>query len=216
MLVKQLSRDFDKGSSLQYLTEEEIRYRNNVGEAKKTITGKFLVGVLNVLEKVTDKYIPKSEYYNYKEPAKVITTVEKVNDNLVLEEAAVGFSVEHKIAVGENTGTRISDVLREVSTTNKPRMSAKERFYKNAEYVRNQKSRVDLKADWNKETEELRHMLKFKVESIAGDLLGEPNKRLSNGRELRYGEHGKIAVRIRGEKAGMWHDFSNDKGGRLI
>ena len=216
MLVKQLSRDFDKGSSLQYLTEEEIRYRNNVGEAKKTITGKFLVGVLNVLEKVTDKYIPKSEYYNYKEPAKVITTVEKVNDNLVLEEAAVGFSVEHKIAVGENTGTRISDVLREVSTTNKPRMSAKERFYKNAEYVRNQKSRVDLKADWNKETEELRHMLKFKVESIAGDLLGEPNKRLSNGRELRYGEHGKIAVRIRGEKAGMWHDFSNDKGGDLF
>ena len=122
MLVKQLSRDFDKGSSLQYLTEEEIRYRNNVGEAKKTITGKFLVGVLNVLEKVTDKYIPKSEYYNYKEPAKAITTVEKVNDSLVLEEAAVGFSVEHKIAVGENTGTRISDVLREVSTTNKPRV----------------------------------------------------------------------------------------------
>ncbi len=216
MLVKQLSRDFDKGSSLQYLTEEEIRYRNSVGEAKKTITGKFLVGVLNVLEKVTDKYIPKSEYYNYKEPAKAITTVEKVNDSLVLEEEAVGFSVEHKIAVGENTGTRISDVLREVSTTNKPRMSAKERFYKNAEYVRNQKSRVDLKADWNKETEELRHLLKFKVESIAGDLLGEPNKRLSNGRELRYGEHGKIAVRIRGEKAGMWHDFSNDKGGDLF
>jgi Ti-type conjugative transfer relaxase TraA len=216
MLVKQLSRDFDKGSSLQYLTEEEIRYRNNVGEAKKTITGRLLVGALNVLEKVTDKYIPKSEYYNYKEPARAITTVEKVNDNLVLEEAAVGFSVEHKIAVGENTGTRISDVLREVSTTNKSKMSAKERFYKNAEYVRNQKSRVDLKADWNKETEELRHLLKFKVESIAGDLLGEPNKRLSNGRELRYGEHGKIAVRIRGEKAGMWHDFSSDKGGDLF
>ena len=47
VLVSQLSRDFDKGSSLQYLTEEEIRYRNNVGEAKKTITGKFLVGVLS-------------------------------------------------------------------------------------------------------------------------------------------------------------------------
>jgi Ti-type conjugative transfer relaxase TraA len=216
MLVKQLSRDFDKGSSLQYLTEEEIRYRNNVGEAKKTITGRLLVGALNVLEKVTDKYIPKSEYYNYKEPARAITTVEKVNDRLVLEEEALGFSVEHKIAVGENTGTRISDVLREVSTTNKPRMSAKERFYANADYVRGQKNRADLKAEWDRETEELRHMLKFKVESIACDLLGEPNKRLSNGRELRYGEHGKIAVRIKGEKAGMWHDFSNDKGGDLF
>jgi len=51
---------------------------------------------------------------------------------------------------------------------------------------------------------------------VARDLLGEPNKRLSNGRELRYGEHGKIAVRISGEKAGMWHDFSSDKGGDLF
>lgn len=135
---------------------------------------------------------------------------------MVLEEEALGFSVEHKIAVGENTGTRISNVLREVSTTNKPRMSAKERFYANADYVRGQKNRADLKAEWDRETKELRYMLKFKVESIAGDLLGEPNKRLSNGRELRYGEHGKIAVRIRGEKAGMLHDFSSDKGGDLF
>jgi hypothetical protein len=67
-LASQLSRDLDKGSSLQYLTEEDIRYRNNKVEAKKSFKGKFLLGVLNVLEKVTDKYIPKSEYYNYKEP----------------------------------------------------------------------------------------------------------------------------------------------------
>ena len=215
-LVSQLSRDFDKGSSLQYLTEEELRHRDNKAESRQTITGKLLGGVLNVLEKVTDKYIPKSEYYNYKEPVRANASVEKVIDNFSLEEEATGFGAEHKIAVGENGGNRISDVLAGISTTNKPKMTAKEKFYTNADYVRGQKSRVDLKAEWNKEAEELRNHLRFKSEIVARDLLGEPNKRLSNGRELRYGEHGKIAVRISGEKAGMWHDFSSDKGGDLF
>ena len=212
-LVSQLSRDFDKGSSLQYLTEEELRHRDNKAESRKTITGKLLGGVLNVLEKVADKYIPSSEYYNYKEPIHANTSVEKVTENLVLEEETAAISMEHKIAVGESSGNRISNALSGISTANKPRMSAKERFYANADYMRNQKSRVDLKAEWNKEAEELRYHLKFKSEIVARDLLGEPNKRLSNGRELRYGEHGKIVVAICGEKAGYWHDFSSDKGG---
>jgi len=215
-LVSQLSRDFDKGSSLQYLTEEELRHRDNKAESRKTITGKLLGGVLNVLEKVSDKYIPKSEYYNYKEPVRANASVEKVTENLVLEEETAVISMEHKIAVGESGGNRISNVLSGAGTVNKPKLSAKERFYANADYVRNQKSRVDLKEEWDKEAEELRHHLKFKSEIVARDLLGEPNKRLSNGRELRYGEHGKIAVRISGEKAGMWHDFSSDKGGDLF
>lgn len=216
ILVSQLSRDFDKGSSLQYLTEEELRHRDNKAESRKTITGKLLGGVLNVLEKVTDKYIPKSEYYNYKEPVRANASVEKIIDNFALEEEATGFGAEHKIAVGESSGNRISNVLSGAGTVNKPRLSAKERFYANADYVRNQKSRVDLKEEWDKEAEELRHHLKFKSEIVARDLLGEPNKRLSNGRELRYGEGGKIAVAICGETAGMWHDFSSDKGGDLF
>ena len=216
MLVKQLSRDFDKGSSLQYLTEEDIGYRDDVESAKKTITGKFLVGVFNVLEKVTDKYIPKSEYYNYKEPARASSTVEKVIDNFVLEEEATPISLEHKIAVGENAGNRISNTLGVASATSKPRTAAKERFYANADSAQSQRNKANLKAQWDKEAEELRHHLKFKSEIVARDLLGEPNKRLSNGRELRYGEHGKIVVRISGEKAGMWHDFSESKGGDLF
>ena len=216
ILEKQLSRDFDKGSSLQYSTEEEIRYRNNLEVGKKTLKGKFLLGVVRVIDKVLDKYIPSSEYYNYKEPTRASSSVEQVIDNVALEKEATGFGAEHKIAVGENGGNRISDVLAGISTTNKPKMTAKEKFYTNADYVRGQKSRVDLKAEWNKEAEELRHSLKFKAENIVRDLLGEPNKRLSNGRELRYGEHGKIVVRISGDKAGMWHDFSESKGGDLF
>ena len=215
VLVKQLSRDFDKGSSLQYLTEEEIGYRDDVESAKKTITGKFLVGVFNVLEKVTDKYIPKSEYYNYKEPERATTTVEKVIDNFALEEEA-GFVLENKVAVGENAGNRISNTLGVVAATLKPRTAAKERFYANADSAQSQRNKANLRAQWDKEAEELKAHLKFKSEIVARGLLGEPNKRLSNGRELRYGEHGKIVVRISGEKAGMWHDFSSDRGGDLF
>ena len=56
----------------------------------------------------------------------------------------------------------------------------------------------------------------FKSEYIAKDLLGDPNKRLSNGMELRYGDHGKLAVRITGEKAGTWYDFAKGEGGDLF
>jgi Ti-type conjugative transfer relaxase TraA len=216
MLVKQLGREFGKGSSLHYLTEEDIRYRNNIGEAKNTIKGIFMLGVLNVLERVADKYIPKSEYYNYKEPDKAVATVEKVIDNFALEEEAAGFGLENKIAVGEASGNRISNSLAVSTATPKPRTVTKDSFYANNDYVRGQKSRVDLKTQWDKEAEELKAHLKFKSEIVARDLLGEPNKRLSNGRELRYGEHGKIVVRISGDKAGMWHDFSESKGGDLF
>lgn len=47
-------------------------------------------------------------------------------------------------------------------------------------------------------------------------MLGDPNKRLSNARELRYGEHGKLAVRISGEKSRTWYDFSEGKGGDMF
>jgi len=41
---------------------------------------------------------------------------------------------------------------------------------------------------------------------------GEPNRKLSNSRELRYGDNGKLTVKIRGERSGSWYDFSREKG----
>lgn len=57
--------------------------------------------------------------------------------------------------------------------------------------------------------------MKFKAEYIAKDLLGDPNKSLSNGR-VRYGDHGKLAVCITGEQAGTWYDFAKGEGGDLF
>ena len=47
---------------------------------------------------------------------------------------------------------------------------------------------------------------------VALALLGKPNARLSNARELRYGTHGSLAVHVGGERAGTWRDHEAGEG----
>lgn len=98
----------------------------------------------------------------------------------------------------------------------KAKESTKIRFYRNADRIRAIKHYAAQKEEWTREYEQLKSEVKFKAEYVARDLLGEPNKKLSNGRELCYGEHGKIIVRITGEKAGTWYDFSRSEGGDMF
>ena len=51
---------------------------------------------------------------------------------------------------------------------------------------------------------------------VARVLLGEPNRRLSTARELRYGRHGSLAVHVGGEYAGTWRDHEADAGGGVL
>ena len=51
---------------------------------------------------------------------------------------------------------------------------------------------------------------------VARALLGEPNARLSNARELRYGTHGSLAVHVGGPHAGTWRDHEADAGGGVL
>lgn len=44
-------------------------------------------------------------------------------------------------------------------------------------------------------------------------LLGEPNARLSSGRELRYGNHGSLAIDL--HKA-AWFDHEHGTGGGIL
>ena len=53
------------------------------------------------------------------------------------------------------------------------------------------------------------------AETIAGALLGEPNKHLSTKHQLRFGTHGSLAVEIEGRKAGSWFDHESSVGGGL-
>ena len=51
---------------------------------------------------------------------------------------------------------------------------------------------------------------------VARALLGDPNPKLSTAAELRYGEHGRLSVRLAGERAGQWYDFRDGRGGGVL
>lgn len=104
-----------------------------------------------------------------------------------------------------------------ITSTNKNlKASAKDRFYAKADYMRNISRGLQQKENWDKESEQLRSEIRFKSEQIVRNLLGEPNGKLSDGRTLRYGKQGKLAVRITGESSGAWYDFSAEKGGDMF
>ena len=242
-LTKQLGHDPEKGSSLSYLSRQDIANRE-IAQAPtqdKNIVGNLITRAARFAsEKITalaDKHIPASEYYNYKAPELKREKVEAVLDIVAKEtsQEAIGnvISLEERAVVGSNSNPNIvnygieaknsssmSSVLaneaRGASGINRVRQSAKERFYAKADYVRKAANNLAQKAKWDSEAEQLRMQVRFKTESIARDLLGEPNKNLSNGRTLRFGEHGRVAVRISGERMGSWYDFAEEKGGDMF
>lgn len=230
-LIKQLSYYPESSNSLHYLTEDEsmvnkqnAEFIENIGVVDSLLLGAYNFAVRNIT-KFTDKYMPSSEYYNYQEPHKTTEAVENVIDRVYEQNQNIGFErdvIEEKLVVGGNINSsnsiaeKFDKALSEVANTLTTSSSAKTKFYKNVGYARNNLQRQQQQAAWSSQTEELRRETRFKAERIARDLLGEPNRHLSNGRELRFGEHGKIAVRISGERAGNWYDFSRDKGGDLF
>lgn len=94
-LIKQLSYDPEIGSSLNYLTFEEVQLRKENIETleNRGLVDKMLFGAYNFaarnLTKLTDKYLPKSEYYNYQEPATRIESVEEVLDRVYAEKQQI-------------------------------------------------------------------------------------------------------------------------------
>jgi Ti-type conjugative transfer relaxase TraA len=231
-LIKQLGHDPEIGSSLSYFSQKDLSDREIVHAPKQhkglvgSLVGGFVDYASRQLTGLVDKHMPDSEYYNYKAPELKREKVEEVLGYVAQEinqEFDKEIIVERAVVGGNSSGNILSTVMeaqsRGVSSTlnsNNTRQSSKEHFYANADYIRSRVSHLERKAEWDSDMERLRSEVKFKTESIARDLLGEPNKALSNGRHLRFGEHGKISVGISGEKLGSWYDFSADKGGDMF
>ena len=245
-LIKQLSCDPQASSSLNYYTKRDLEKRKLESDlnANKGFIARVAVGALDYglkkITEITDKNLSKTEYYQYTKPELRQEKVEDVLDNMYLELEKEHESLmvdgyvqnQERRVVGSNSvvSRNVNPIaksnmgsdgnhthLSEINTTaNKSRLSAKERFYANADYKRDINRNVDLKESWDREDEQLRHEVRFNVERIARDLLGEPNRKLSNRKTLRFGDSGKIALRISGEKMGVWHDFSSEKGGDMF
>jgi hypothetical protein len=59
----------------------------------------------------------------------------------------------------------------------------------------------------------IRAALSAGMNDLARRLYGDPNRRMSNRRELRFGRKGSLAVVIAGLKAGSWYDHETGDGG---
>jgi hypothetical protein len=67
---------------------------------------------------------------------------------------------------------------------------------------------IDRAAYWQDASEDV-------IRACAMAAFGEPNKRLSNGNELRFGNRGSKAVALNGDKRGQWYDHEAQDGGFL-
>jgi len=211
-LIGQLRLNLEHGSSLDYLTRKDLKAIKL--EKSKGVVSKFSSFIKDQFTVLTDKHISDSGYYVFNKPeitnAKVVEVIDYVHENHIEHEetkfeAHAELSYQEKAVMG---GGIINHNVRGNSN-----MSSKQRFYANKIY---QEQRQQTKEHWQKEFEELKHSVRFKAEYIVKDLLGEPNKQLSTKSDLRFGTHGKLAVRISGEKAGTWYDFSEGKGGDIF
>jgi hypothetical protein len=63
---------------------------------------------------------------------------------------------------------------------------------------------------------DLSYELSLRADYVARRLLGPPNRKASSKRELRYGNHGSLRVRIAEPKRGRWHDFEKGERGDLL
>ncbi|MFU7500136.1 MAG: toprim domain-containing protein, partial [Candidatus Tisiphia sp.] len=268
-LIRQLSKTIDSGSSLNYLTKEEVNHSledietlNNMNGLSRSLV-KIYDFAANNITKLTDKYLPKSEYYHYREPSKNVVRVEEVLDRVYEEkegmDAEINVREEKQVVglVGGNTNVQnsrinigdqlgnVDNIIKKMSVVDdvtniesnsgindtgmleggkddnivamRRKVSSKDRFYANVDYKAEQAKRSEENRDrYRSEVDNLRREIVIRAESLAIDLLGYPNSKLSNKSTLKYGNKGSLAVKIRGNKAGTWYDFESGKGGDIF
>jgi putative DNA primase/helicase len=70
--------------------------------------------------------------------------------------------------------------------------------------------------DYRRLDDGARQELRARAAEIVQSFLGEPNRRLSTKRQLRWGSRGSFALNVQGDKAGLWFDHENGCGGDII
>ncbi len=141
-----------------------------------------------------------------------LTTEPLANDNdKINENYQHQLEITNKIAVGQQEVAKIKNELKANSLYSRANLPTPPPTYTSST---NKKYLNELNR--KQEMTDLKQQLSYRAERVAYSLLGSPNRYLSNNHTLRWGEHGKIVMKITGSKAGIWHDFSNDTGGDLF
>ncbi|KJW04143.1 putative conjugative transfer protein TraI [Orientia tsutsugamushi str. Sido] len=113
----------------------------------------------------------------------------------------------------------VANLIEQLSTAKTDSINSKEenndvqanevRQYQSAQNYR----KNDYYSNSEEELRELKDQIASRLYTIACELLGDPNERLSRNGKIRWGDTGKIQVTTEGKYAGKWYDFSTGEGG---
>ncbi|WP_342637790.1 hypothetical protein [Orientia tsutsugamushi] len=116
----------------------------------------------------------------------------------------------------------VANLIEQLSTAKTDSINSKEenndvqanevRQYQSAQNYR----KNDYYSNSKEELQKLRDAIAYRADTIARDILGDPNNRLSRHGRLRWGDTGKIQVTTEDKYAGKWYDFSTGQKGDLL
>lgn len=217
-LAKQMQKASGNISSLHYETKEQ-RDKSFALESTKILNKTFNKVARWFQEKtlqIGDALHSNDDYYVFKAEENKVNKIEEVNQQAMQTITKVE-TLQAK--QGEKGQTMLSPASRkELSNINdnKPKEIKLEKEQGNKQATSHQARAQEKYRQWNDQVERIRYELKFKAEAVATNLLGEPNKHMSTKAQLRFGEHGKMAVDISGKRQGLWIDFAQGRGGDML
>ncbi|KJV78084.1 toprim domain protein [Rickettsia hoogstraalii str. RCCE3] len=198
-LISQLNKIDNRLSSINFKTLDELVAIQD--QKNKSLIDKVGNWFKGVVEDLKDRLHSNDNYYRLRvssrPPAKVAEILRSTSTNLATSHKA---QEEQK-----NSSYNLTNCNRQDTTIS---VKLQEDIMA--------KTKIDYNAINKQEALELKQKLSFKAEEIGRNLLGSPNKHLSNSQLLRWEKNGKIAMKIGGSKAGIWYDFSKGEGGDLF
>ncbi|WP_371222756.1 hypothetical protein ACA351_03550 [Orientia tsutsugamushi] len=139
------------------------------------------------------------------------------NDGVGIESSnisMIGNAEQVRLYYNVQATKNVANLIEQLSTAKTDSINSKEenndvqanevRQYQSAQNYR----KNDYYSNSEEELQKLRDAIAYRAETIACELLGDPNKRLSTYGKIRWGDTGKIQVTTEGKYAGKWYDFS--------
>ncbi|KJV80285.1 toprim domain protein [Rickettsia hoogstraalii str. RCCE3] len=208
-LISQLSKIDNRLASINFKTLEELVAIQETKSTNPNIMDKVGKWFKSVVEDIKDRLHSNDNYYHLKVklvPAEIIKSEPSATVAAIVRNTSVNPVTNHKAQEEQKSS---SDNLKKCNKQDTA-ISAKLPEEVMA------KNKINYHAINKQQALELKQKLSLKAAEIGQNLLGLPNKHLSNGQVLRWEQDGKIAMKINGSKAGIWHDFSIGDGGDLF
>ncbi|WP_341788960.1 AAA family ATPase [Rickettsia endosymbiont of Lasioglossum villosulum] len=200
-LISQLSKIDNRLSSINFKTLEELVAIQDQKNKSPNIIDKVGNWFKGVVEDIKDRLHSNDNYYHLRVRSRSSAKVAEI-----LRSTSTNFATSHKAQEEQKSSSY------NLTNCNKQDTTISVKLQEDIMA----KNKIDYNSINKQKAVELKQLLSFKAEEIGRNLLGSPNKHLSNSQVLRWEKDGKIVMRIGGSKAGRWYDFSKGEGGDLF